>query len=144
MFKIELKFKIADHEVSWEKFATSFLAEAFRSAQNELHLKPTSVHAPAVLSRSVEEGKSQAPRAVGVEEAARLLSISPHTGRSCVARRTASDGASDWGLFPLMHRRVQGAGIAQEYATVHQIVPYGVVGTSSRRFPASIVEHGAS
>src|SRR5712691_11814820 len=43
MFKIELKFKIADREVCWEKFATSFLAEAFRSLQNELQPKPTSV-----------------------------------------------------------------------------------------------------
>jgi excisionase family DNA binding protein len=89
MFKIELKFKI-DREVSWEKLATSFLAEAFRSAQNELRPKPTSVPMLAVLSRSVEEGKSQALRAVGVEEAARLLSISPHTVRSYVARRKIS------------------------------------------------------
>jgi hypothetical protein len=63
MFTIELKFKIADHEVSWEKFATSFLAEAFRAAQNELQPKPTSVPVLAVFPQSVEEWKSQAPRA---------------------------------------------------------------------------------
>ncbi len=30
-----------------------------------------------------------------------------------------------------MHRAVQGSGIAQLYATIHEIVPYGLVGTSS-------------
>jgi hypothetical protein len=100
MFKIELKFKI-DREVSWEKFATSFLVEAFRSAQNELRPKPTSVPMLAVLSRSVEEGKSQALRAVGVEEAARLLSISPHTVGSYVARRKISSVLRPAVLIPM-------------------------------------------
>jgi len=90
MFKIELKFKIADHEVSWEKFATSFLAEAFRSVQNEVEPKPAPMPLPAALSRPSEEGKSQAPRAVGINEAARLLSISPHTVRLYIARRNIS------------------------------------------------------
>jgi hypothetical protein len=43
-----------------------------------------------------------------------------------------------------MHSKVQVLGIAQLYATIPEIVPYGVVGTSSRRFPASIVKYGAS
>jgi len=90
MFKIELKLKIADREVSWEKFASAFLADAVRSLQNEAQLRPGSAPLPAGLPRSTEGIKLQAPRAVGVEEAARLLSISPHTVRLYVARRKIS------------------------------------------------------
>ena len=58
MFKIEVKFKVADREVSWEKFAASFLAEAFRSVQNEVPPQSASTPLPVVFPRPSEGGKS--------------------------------------------------------------------------------------
>src|ERR1700690_1929123 len=90
MFEIEVKFKVANREVSWEKFASTFLAEAFRLVHNEAQPVSGVLQAPAVSARSTGEEKSQGPRAVGIDEAARLLSISPYTVRSHVARRKIS------------------------------------------------------
>lgn len=86
MFSVELKFKVGDREVSWDRFANLFLAEAFRSARNEMLPKPT-LPLPAPQS-SPEAPKSKIePRVFSIDEAACLLSISPCTVRQYVARR---------------------------------------------------------
>ena len=43
MFQIELRFKVADREVSLNKFASLFLADVLQSAQDEVCSKLTRI-----------------------------------------------------------------------------------------------------
>jgi excisionase family DNA binding protein len=87
MFSVEIKFRAGDREVSLERFATLFLKELLRSAQDELRpqrapvIPSAAVAAPAVIDR-----KELEPRAVGLKEAAFLPGVSEHTVRLYVRR----------------------------------------------------------
>jgi hypothetical protein len=43
MFRVEMKFRVGDREVSLERFATLFLKELLRSAQEEIRPQPAPV-----------------------------------------------------------------------------------------------------
>jgi excisionase family DNA binding protein len=82
MFSIEIKFKAGDREVSLERFATLFLKEMLRSAQEEIRLQPAPVTPPAVVAASVvADRKEPEPLAVGLKQAAFMHGISEHTVR---------------------------------------------------------------
>lgn len=87
MFSIEVKLKVHNREVSWDKFANLFLIEAFRSIQNEIQVKavpPVQPQPPVVQTAAPSEPR---PRVVNLKEAARLLGVSSHTIRAYVNRR---------------------------------------------------------
>jgi len=88
MFRIEVQFKVGERDVPLERFVALFLAEALRSAQTEIQPRSAPVPSPHPTTPPGEGTESKTePRAVGINEAARLLSISPWTLRAYVAQR---------------------------------------------------------
>src|SRR5258708_7739162 len=89
MFSVEIKFRAGDREVSFERFATLFLKELLRSAQDEIRPQPAAVIPPAVVAPPVRmDLKEPEPRAVGLKQAALLLGVSEHTVRKHVRQGT--------------------------------------------------------
>ena len=85
MFSVEIKFRAGDREVSLENFAKLFLTELLRSTQDEMRRQPAPMMPPAVVAAPARTGtEGQEPRAVGLKQAARLLSVSEHTVRAPV------------------------------------------------------------
>ena len=79
MFSVEIKFKAGDREVSLERFATLFLKELLRSAQDEIRPQPAPATVPALVAAPVSvDRKEPEPRAVGLKQAAFLLGVSEH------------------------------------------------------------------
>ena len=98
MFSVEIKFKAGDREVSLERFATLFLKQLLRSAQDEIRPQPlqerimtpvippvvvTAASAPAKMDR-----KEPAPLAVSLRQAAFLLGVKESTIRKHVSLGT--------------------------------------------------------
>jgi excisionase family DNA binding protein len=85
MFSVEIKFRAGDREVSLERFATLFLKELLRSAQDEIRpvIAPTVAAAPFSMNRKEPE-----PRAVGLKQAAFLLGVREPTIRKHVRQGT--------------------------------------------------------
>lgn len=88
MFSVEIKFRAGDREVSLERFATLFLKELLRSAQDEIRPQPSPVRPAVVAAPVVVDKKESEPRAVGLKQAAFLLGVSEHTVRLYVRRGT--------------------------------------------------------
>jgi excisionase family DNA binding protein len=90
MFDIEVRFKIGQRQVSWNEFLGIFLTEALRPSFEKLRLQFAPM--PALTRQSAVEHESLAPqpRVVGINEAARLLSLRPTTIRAYVACRKIS------------------------------------------------------
>lgn len=86
MFKIEVKFRVGERDVPLERFVALFVAEALRSAQTEIQPKPVPVPRPPTTPSWQAPKPKTEPRAVGINEAARLLSLSPATIRAYVSR----------------------------------------------------------
>ena len=85
MFSVEIKFRAGDREVSLERFATLFLKELLRSAQDEIRPQPAPPIPPIVVAAPVSmEMKELEPRAVGLKQAAFLLGVKEPTVRKHV------------------------------------------------------------
>jgi excisionase family DNA binding protein len=85
MFSVEIRFRVGDREVSLERFATLFLKELLRSAQDEIRPQPAPAIPPAVVAAPVRMDKKELePRAVGLKHAAFLLGVSEGTVRKHV------------------------------------------------------------
>jgi excisionase family DNA binding protein len=84
MFSVEIKFKAGDREVSLERFATLFLKELLRSAQDVIKLHPAPMVPPPVAAQVGMDTRNLEPRAVGLKQAAALLGVSEHTVRAHV------------------------------------------------------------
>lgn len=94
MFSVEIKFKAGDREVSLERFATLFLKELLRSAQDEI--RPQSIQEcvktpviPPVVVAAVTapvkmDRKEPEPLAVSLRQAAFLLGVKESTVRKHV------------------------------------------------------------
>jgi excisionase family DNA binding protein len=84
VFSVELTFKIAGRDVTLEEFAEKLVARAPGSVRKDiqtLRIDHARVQPAAVVQRDRQ------PRAIGIERAAELLSISPYTVRRYVAER---------------------------------------------------------
>jgi hypothetical protein len=89
MFSVEIKFKAGDREVSLERFATLFLKELLRSAQDEI--RPQSIQecvktpvippvvVPAVSAPAKIDRKEPESLAVSPRQAAFLLGVKEST-----------------------------------------------------------------
>ncbi|MBV9181930.1 MAG: helix-turn-helix domain-containing protein [Acidobacteria bacterium] len=86
MFKIEVKLKVAEREVSVEKFAAMFLAEAIKAAQAEI-TPPIRVVASQPVKPDVSKERKETSRVLRVKEAAHLLGLRPSTIRAYIANR---------------------------------------------------------
>lgn len=70
MFSVEIKFRVADREVSLERFTTLFLKELLRSAQDEIRPQLAPLVPPIVVAAPVStDRKELEPRAVGLKQA---------------------------------------------------------------------------
>jgi excisionase family DNA binding protein len=88
MFSVEIKFRAGDREVSLERFATLFLKELLRSAQDEIRPQPiqervkTPVIPPVVVAAPVKmDRKEPEPLPVSLKQAAFLLGVKEPTIR---------------------------------------------------------------
>jgi excisionase family DNA binding protein len=88
MFQIELKFKIHDRDVSWDRFAAAFIREALKTPFDEIRQEFTST-APTPASPSTFESKNPniKPQIVNVDDAARMLGLKSSTVRAYIAKR---------------------------------------------------------
>jgi excisionase family DNA binding protein len=84
MFTVELKFKIAEREVSLEKFGDALVGKILEQLTGEIRRIQIPVVAPSSLPK--QEPKSKA-RAVGINQAAEMIGLSPATIRKYVAER---------------------------------------------------------
>jgi len=67
MFSVEIRFRVGDREVPLERFATLFLKELLRSAQDEIRRQPAPLIPPTVVAAPVStDRKELEPRAVGL------------------------------------------------------------------------------
>jgi excisionase family DNA binding protein len=90
MFNIEVKFKIQEREIPWDRFASAFLAEALRSSFEGIRSNPICVPQPASPQSAESRIPMAEPRVVNINEAARLLGIRVATVRAYVSRREIS------------------------------------------------------
>ena len=89
MFSVEIKFRAGDREVSLERFATLFLKELFRSAQDDIRQQPAPVIRPAVVAAPDSKNtKELEPLAVGLKQAAFFLGVREPTVRKHVRQGT--------------------------------------------------------
>jgi hypothetical protein len=71
MFSVEIKFRAGDREVSLKRFATLFLTELLRSAQDEMRSRPAPMMPPAVVAAHVRMAAPDLePRAVAPQRTA--------------------------------------------------------------------------
>lgn len=84
MFSVELVFKIAGREVALDKFAEALVGRSLEAVRKDIETLRTTRELST--PRFVEKRETQ-PRAVGIDRAAELLSISPHTVRKYVRER---------------------------------------------------------
>jgi len=84
MFSMELVFKIAGREVDLDRFVGELLTRSLETVRSDI--RALRVHEAPALQRSMSRpGTHQPPRAVGIDGAAELLSLSKHTIRKYVA-----------------------------------------------------------
>jgi hypothetical protein len=76
MFSVELTFKIAAREVALDKFAEALVARSLEGLRKDVDVLRARPDVPAPICMVERERQ---PRAVGIERAAELLSISKHT-----------------------------------------------------------------
>jgi excisionase family DNA binding protein len=91
MFSVEIRFRAGDREVSLERFATLFLKELLRSAQDEIRPQPiqervkapviSPVVVPAASAPVKIDRKEPEPLAVSLKQAAFLLGVKEPTIR---------------------------------------------------------------
>ncbi len=88
MFGVEIKFRVGDRQVSLERFATLFLKDLLRSAQDEIRPEPIQerveapvIRPPVVATPARMDKKEPEPLAVSRKQAAFLLAVKEPTIR---------------------------------------------------------------
>lgn len=88
MFGVEIKFRVGDRQVSLERFATLFLKDLLRSAQDEIRPEPIQerveapvIRPPVVATPARMDKKEPEPLAVSLKQAAFLLAVKEPTIR---------------------------------------------------------------